>query len=187
MSVPAAPPAPLQSRPAGSRWCSRAGLANTATVLNGGTEIVSSGGTAAATVVSSGGALTIANGGTVVGTTQRQGGFMDFQGLAFDTAGSIDLDTGTGVATIVENGGTVLTQFAGDYTGLLFRHGSRGAVAAAPVKHPRLRGGRHGRNRLPDWRHDTMAAHRIDPPADALARLTEAGQPDGKRPRHCRP
>ena len=44
----------------------------------------------------------------------------------------------------------------------------------------------HGRNRLPDWRQDAVAAHRLDHLAHFLPCLAAAWQPAGTCHGHCR-
>ncbi len=52
-----------------------------------------------------------------------------------------------------------------------FADAVRNHVAAAPVKHPCLRRDKPGRDRLPDWWQDAVAARRLDRAADFLSRV----------------
>ncbi len=110
-----------QIQDGGVETISFGGTAISATVYAGGFQVVSSGGTASGTVVSSGGVLSFFSGSTVTGAVVLDGGALDLADVAYDNAGTADIDSSTDVLTIHEGGKDYVEQLGGNYTGEYFR------------------------------------------------------------------
>ncbi len=78
------------------------------------------GGTATGTVIDSGGVLSVVSGGVLDGTVMNIGGAIHLSDVAFDPSGTVSVDSGTDILTVVENGQTYNYQLAGDYYGTEF-------------------------------------------------------------------
>jgi autotransporter passenger strand-loop-strand repeat protein len=97
------------------------GTASGTMVGSGGTQLISAGGSANGTVVSSGGTELFSPGGTVTNSVIMTGGRIELRNVAFDSAGTAVLDSGTDILTVTEGSTTYTQQLAGDYSGEYFR------------------------------------------------------------------